>query len=83
MKKKANFLIMLILLFSVGCKVVENPTNVSPTQGEEPVVNPQPTESSPIVKSDLARELSPQVDPETILKLANDNTAFAFSFFID
>jgi len=81
MKKKANFLILLILVFSVGCNIVENPTIVSPTQGEEPVEIPQPAEASAIVKSDLARELSPQVDPETILKLTNGNTAFAFSFF--
>ena len=81
MNKIGKYLFILMLMLTFGCNAIANPENLSPTQGDSTMESDQPVESSVLVKSELARELSPQVDPDALLQIAKDNTAFAFSFY--
>ncbi len=72
--------VIIMVLAATGC----SGTSPSPTSG--PTEDAAPTEAnrsskSTFVKSSLARELAPSVDPADITTLAADNTAFALDFY--
>jgi len=67
MKKALFIVILLSLLIMPACNAVDNGDISDGTTG--------------YVKSNLERETSPQVDSAQLATLAEDNTAFALSFF--
>ncbi|MFN2304725.1 MAG: serpin family protein [Anaerolineales bacterium] len=63
-------LLLISLLISSACQPEQKPTESTP-EGE----------ISRYIKSDLARETAPEVDPDVINALAEDNAAFALAFY--
>jgi serpin B len=86
MRKLFTFSLMVIMIFIAGCSAF-NPTiePTEPNEQEQPTKDMEetkmPSGESGFVKSDLARETSPQVDPDSINLLSQGNTAFALSFY--
>ena len=62
-------LVLLSILLSTSCAVMEEP----PQEEEE--------DKESYTKSSLEREIAPNISPEKIKILAQDNTAFALSFY--
>jgi serpin B len=83
MKKIFMVAILLTLLLTSACDAIQDITEPAPTQGEEDMeeINPEEAAQTNFAQSSLARETSPQVDPEVVQALADDNTQFAVSFY--
>ena len=70
MKRIIVVLVFFSLLLTSACNLIDTPTN----DGEQ-------EESSGYVKSSLARETSPEVDPSQLLTLSEEMTNFSLTFF--
>lgn len=86
MKRIICSTILFMIVISASCNPFDSQMETPTTTSEgTPTMDNVPTDASPgrtgLVKSDLSRETNPQVSPEEILTLANDNNQFASAFY--
>lgn len=75
MRKLILGFVFIALLALAACQPVEEPEVKSPEETEVPV------SSIEFNKSELAREVNPDIDEEQLRTLAQDNAAFALNFY--
>ena len=86
MKKVMMACLLITIVLISGCsKPPDTGEPTEPSGQEKPTdfieETDVPSGESELVKSNLARETSPQVDPEVLETLAQSQTEFALSFY--
>jgi len=68
---------LFLLMLTTACSSMTDPTEIETAEA----INTEIPNTSIMVKSDLERELTPQIDPEDLRSLVQGNSEFALSFY--
>ena len=86
MKKISHIFLLIALLLLTACNAIQEEDNITPTTEEsqpmeETAETPTTSGEIGLVKSDAAREMAPEVNPQDVDAIVKDNTTFALKFF--
>ena len=82
MKQVILSFVLIITVILAACQPVEEIVDPIDVDEDEEVIEPIDTDQEiGFFKSDLAREVNPNISEEQVQALAQDNTAFALEFF--
>jgi serpin B len=85
MKKILTLMILFSIILISACQSIPQETEIMPTEEQEPMEEtqetPPPSQESGMVKSSVVRETSPEVTPDQLSVLVQDNTQFGMKFF--